>query len=183
MKNPFGISFSAGRAHGPPTRKYHVAEKPVSKMDNVSDTLFASKRLRALGKAQEALRTVKTLSNRSLTSQEKREIAAEKFDILYAQGFCRAAETVLRKAIAVSSRELSQRKSEEEIWMHVVLKAKRVLIMLHTTGKMDHLMRMRRELVEMFLERYHGPRNAVLVILSNTDAEFRSNLNVYVLKS
>jgi hypothetical protein len=112
---------------------------------------------------QESLKTVKTLSTRCLTPQEKREIAAEKFDILYAQGFCRTAETVLRKAIAVSSIELVQRKVEEEIWMHAVLKATMVLVMLHTTGKMDHLMQMRRELVELFLDRYHGPRNAVLV--------------------
>jgi hypothetical protein len=133
-------------------------------MENVADVLSASARLRLLGMAQEALVKVKTLATSSLSPQEKRGIAIEKFDILYAQGFCRAAETVLRKAIAVSSKELWQRKSDEEIWMHAVLKAKRVLIMLHTTGKMYHLMGIWREIVEVFLYRNSESTSDVLVI-------------------
>jgi hypothetical protein len=134
-------------------------------MDSVAEVLSASARLRSLGRAQEALVKVKTLSTLSLSPQQKRAVAVEKFDILYAQGFCRAAETVLRKAIAVSSKELWQRKSDEEIWMHAVLRAKRVLIMLHTTGKMDHLMRLWREIVEVFLCRNSKSTSDVLVIL------------------
>jgi hypothetical protein len=142
----------------------HVAVHGVSDMDSVPEVLSASARLRSLGSAQEALVKVKTLSTLSLSPQEKRAVAVEKFDILYAQGFYRAAETVLRKAIAVSSKELWRRKSDEEIWMHAVLRANRVLIMLQTTGKMDHLMRMWREIVEVFLYRNPKSTSDVLVI-------------------
>src|SRR6202021_1092913 len=84
---------------------------------------------------------------------EKRAAASERFDILYEEGFCRKAETILRKALAISSNDLWKRKSEEEIWTHALLRAKRVVIMLHTSGKLEHLMRLRNELVEVFLDR------------------------------
>ena len=122
----------------------------VTSMSIVPDALRESVRLRATGRAQEALSNIKLLSTRTLSPQEKRAVAAETFDILYSQGLCRKAETVVRKAIAVSSQELWRRNSEEECWMHAVLRAKRILIQLHTTGTMNHLMRQWKELVGRF---------------------------------
>jgi len=110
-------------------------------------TIDQSKRFLELGSAQEALEELKVLLLLQLMPQEKRAVASLKFDILWAQGYYRRAETVVRKAIAVSSNELWARKSEEELWMHILLRAKRALAIVHTTGKTTLALRLQKELI------------------------------------
>jgi hypothetical protein len=120
-------------------------------MDNVSSILEQASRLRSAGQAQKALATIKTLSTLFLTPQEKRAVASEKFDILYSQGYYRKAETVLRKALAVSGKDhLLQ--SEEECWMHALLRAKMIMTQLHTNGNFERLVEMRNDIVRLFLD-------------------------------
>jgi len=63
-------------------------------------------RLRRLGRAEEGRRMLAFRNALDLSPSQKRSLASEKFNILYEQGFYRRAETVMRKAIAASSKEL-----------------------------------------------------------------------------
>ena len=118
----------------------------------VQTIIDESETLRLCGKQLSGLTKVKTVAKLGLspTPQQKRSIASVKFAILLEQGYYKRAETVLRKALAVSSEELSTRKSEEELWMHALLRAKRAYVMLYTTGRDAYVYREWTELNEMF---------------------------------
>lgn len=59
---------------------------------------------------------------------------------------------MITKALVVSSSRLNERKSEEEIWIHAVLKAKRALVVLITHARFSYSLRVRKELTDIFLE-------------------------------
>jgi len=126
--------------------------RPLFAMDGVLGVLQECSKLRSSGRALEALAKVKALSIPFLSRQEKLAIASEKFEILYTQGYYRKAETVLRKALAVSAKDYAIRESKEECWMDALLRAKLVMTQLHTTGKFESLVRKRNELVRTFLD-------------------------------
>ena|ERR1700736_276255 len=120
--------------------------------DCVSTIINESSRLRHLGRHQDALLKLQSLPTLRLSPQEKRLIASEKFDVYYARGFFNRAEKLVRKAVAMSSKELCQRKSEEECWTHVLLRVKKALVTIVTKATIRYALRVRMELTGVFLE-------------------------------
>jgi len=121
----------------------------------VSELVRDAARLCILGRDGEALAKLSAFNGTHLSvlsPQEKRAIASGKFNCLYRMGYYKRAETVVRKALAISSEQLCNRRSPEEIWMHALLRAKRAVVMLKTTGRLAYVKRIRTELTGLFLE-------------------------------
>jgi hypothetical protein len=120
--------------------------------DKVSTVLAESARLRSLGRHEETLLKLASLPILGLSPQEKRLLASEKFEVYYGRGYFYQAEKVMRKAVAMSSKELCQRKSEEELWTHVLLRAKKALVLIVTKARIKYALQVRMELTGVFLD-------------------------------
>lgn len=108
---------------------------------------------RLTGQYQEARRLLFNLSTSrsSLSTLQKNVIAIEQSELLTNVGFSRRTETVLRKAIRVSSYPLKA-PYDLTAWSHAVLLAKIAFVRLNTKGKFQEGLRIEAELRKNFLE-------------------------------
>jgi hypothetical protein len=125
---------------------------------NLNATIKEARFLCEQARYEDALQKINSFyENVPMSNQESRVLICENADILSAQGYVKKCEVVLKEALTKSASSFDgQIADEEERSWHELLRAKEALAMLETNGYIDQALRVREELMGLYLNVENG---------------------------